>query len=100
MHRAGKDRAGWHRFGWFERLRIEIFFRVGRKLGAAAARAEEIGDAAMGVPMRRRRRVNRHAADGVCGFGAGCSGGRHCIHPYHLVTDEKNAQASPLGCSV
>ena len=51
----------------------------------------------MAVAVRRRRRVDRHAADGVLGFGARCRGGRHCIHPYHLVTDEKNAPALPAG---
>ena len=54
----------------------------------------------MAVAMRRRRRIDRHAADGVLGFDAGCRGGRHCIHPYHLVTDEKIAPALPAGAAL
>src|SRR5436190_10547900 len=49
----------------------------------------------MAVAMRGRCWIDRHAADGIRGFGAGCRGSRHCVHPYHLVTDEKNAPALP-----
>src|SRR4051794_10521765 len=77
-----------------------MLFRVGREFGAAAAGAEEIGDAAMAVAMRCLRRIDHHAADRILGFGAGCRGGRHCVHPYHLVTNGKNASALPAGAAL
>jgi hypothetical protein len=64
MHRAGVDRAVRHRFG-VARAAAQVFFRVGRELGAAAAGAEVIGMAAVRVPVRRGVRIDRHAADRV-----------------------------------
>ena len=52
-------------------LGIEIFFRIGRELGPAAARAEVVGVAAMHVAVRRRFGIDRHAADGIEGLVGG-----------------------------
>ncbi len=98
MHRAGENRAGGHRSGGLPRRRAEILSRIGGEFRPAAGRAEEVGFTAMDVAMRRLGRIDRHAADGVLGFSAGCREGWHArVHPYHLVTNEKNAPALAPG---
>src|SRR5204862_4833886 len=90
MHRAGEDGPRRYRRGRREGGWIEIFCWVGGEFASATARAEEIALAAMDVAMRRRGRIDRHAADGILG-SAGCRERGHAgVHPYHLVTDEKN----------
>ena len=50
----------------FGRLaRPEIFLRLGSELGPAPRRTEVVGMALMSVPMRRRVRVDGHAADRI-----------------------------------
>ena len=72
MHRAGVDRAFGDGLGG-ARL-AQILLRVGGELRPAAAGAEVIGVALVGVAMRRRVRVDRHPADRIertfPGFGA------------------------------
>ena len=69
MHRAGVDRAFRRRL-----LRAligrKILFRIGRKLAAAAGGAEIIAVVVKTVTMRRRVRIDVHAAHGIDGAAA------------------------------
>jgi hypothetical protein len=64
MHGAGVDRPFGHRLGRL-RLRREVLLRIVRELGSAAGGTEIIGVTLVGVPMRRRVRIDGHAADRI-----------------------------------
>jgi hypothetical protein len=64
MHRAGVDRAFRHRLGRAPVL-VEIFCGISGEFGAAAGGAEIVGMPLVGMPVLRRVRVDRHAANGI-----------------------------------